>query len=54
LERATIFDPLGLLSPFVMKIKLLFQKVWLSEEKEKDKKKNDQLHRSAWVGRVVV
>ena len=38
-ESATIFDPLGLLSPFVMKIKLLFQKVWLSEEKETDKKK---------------
>ena len=38
-ESATIFDPLGLLSPFVMKIKLLFQKVWLAEETEKDKKK---------------
>lgn len=34
---ATIFDPLGLLTPFVMKIKLLFQKVWLSEEKEQTK-----------------
>jgi hypothetical protein len=31
---ATIFDPLGLLSPFVMRIKLLFQKVWLAEENE--------------------
>ncbi len=38
-NSATIFDPLGLLSPFVMKIKLLFQKVWLAEEKETDKKK---------------
>jgi len=38
-DSATIFDPLGLLSPFVMKIKLLFQKVWLAEEKETDKKK---------------
>ena len=36
---ATIFDPLGLLSPFVMRIKLLFQKVWLSEEKEAIKTK---------------
>ena len=36
---AVIFDPLGLLSPFVMKIKLLFQKVWLAEEKETIKAK---------------
>jgi len=38
-NSATIFDPLGLLTPFVMKIKLLFQKVWLAESTETDKKK---------------
>ena len=38
-NSATIFDPLGLLTPFVIKIKLLFQKVWLEESAETDKKK---------------
>jgi hypothetical protein len=36
---ATIFDPLGLLSPFVMRIKLLFQQVWLSETRDSLKSK---------------
>ncbi len=36
---ATIFDPLGLLSPFVMRIKLLFQQFWLSETKDSLKSK---------------
>ena len=36
---ASIFDPLGMLAPFTMSIKLLFQEVWLSEEKEKSKSK---------------
>lgn len=36
---ATIFDPLGMLSPFTMKIKMLFQEVWLAEAKEANKKK---------------
>lgn len=36
---ASIYDPLGMLAPFTMKIKLLFQEVWLSEEKEKSRSK---------------
>lgn len=36
---ASIYDPLGMLSPFIMKIKLLFQEVWLQEMTETKKKK---------------
>jgi hypothetical protein len=36
---ASIFDPLGLLAPLTIKIKLLFQEVWLNEQKEDSKLK---------------
>lgn len=36
---ASIFDPLGMLAPFSMRIKLLFQQVWLAELEEKSKAK---------------
>lgn len=36
---AKIYDPLGLLAPFTMRIKLLFQQVWIAEKEQTDKKK---------------
>lgn len=43
-EIATIFDPLGLISPAVVKAKILLQNVWAMSNKEKKYGWDDELH----------